>query len=68
MIAACFAGAIGGIVAGISGAHCTSFAFPSFLTCVAYAGPGFVMFLISMTIGFPLGMIFTLLQKKHIKL
>lgn len=66
MISACLAGALGGAVAGIAGAHCNSFAFPSFLTSVAYVGPGFGLFLISMAMGFPLGFIFTMLQKKQI--
>lgn len=66
MLSACFAGAVGGAIAGIAGTHCTSFAFPSFLTCVAYVGPGFAMFLISMALSFVLGFIFTMLQKKHL--
>ena len=55
MLSACFAGAVGGAVAGMAGSQCLAFAFPSFLTCVAYAGEGFVMFLLSMIIAFPIG-------------
>jgi len=64
MIAACVAGAIGGAIAGTAGVHCTSFAFPSFVTCVAFVGPGFTTFLLSMVISFVLGLVFTLAQKK----
>lgn len=66
MVAACFAGSIGGAIAGYAGAHCNSFAFPSFLTCLAYMGPNFGLFLFSMAIGFPLGFLFTMLQKKGV--
>lgn len=66
MLSACLAGAIGGAMAGAAGTHCTSFAFPSYLTCVAYVGPGFITFLISMAVSFVLALIFTLLQKKWI--
>lgn len=66
MICACIAGAVGGAIAGAAGTHCTSFAFPSYLTCVAYAGPGFLMFLISMAISFVIALLLTLTQKKYI--
>lgn len=66
MFAACLAGAIGGAMAGAAGTHCTSFAFPSYITCVAYVGPGFVTFLISMAVSFVLAVVFTLIQKKWI--
>lgn len=64
MISACIAGACGGAIAGIAGAHCTSFAFPSFITSVAYVGPGFVWFLVSMAIALPIGFVLTIIQKK----
>ncbi len=67
MICACVAGAIGGSVAGISGAHCNSFAFPSVMTSVAYAGDGFLLFMISMLMGFPLGFLFTMMFRKKIQ-
>lgn len=67
MISACIAGACGGAIAGIAGAHCTSFAFPSFITSVAYVGPGFVWFLISMAAALPIGFALTIIQKKMIK-
>lgn len=66
MIAACLAGAIGGAIVGWAGTHCNAFAFPSFLTSVAYVGPGFVPFLLSMALSFVLGFLFTIVQKKHI--
>ncbi|MBO4389947.1 MAG: protein-L-isoaspartate O-methyltransferase, partial [Lachnospiraceae bacterium] len=61
MLCACIGGAAGGMVAGIAGAHCTSFAFPSIITCVAYAGPGFAGFLISMAVGLVVSFPLTLL-------
>ncbi|MCQ2494263.1 MAG: PTS transporter subunit EIIC [Lachnospiraceae bacterium] len=64
MISACIAGACGGAIAGIAGAHCTSFAFPSFITSVAYVGPGFVWFLVSMAVALPIGFVLTIIQKK----
>lgn len=66
MIGACMAGACGGAIVGFAGTHCLSFAFPSFFTCVAYVGHGFGLFIFSMIISFPLGFIFTMLQKKAI--
>lgn len=66
MLAACLAGAIGGGIVGAAGTHCNAFAFPSFLTSVAYVGPGFVTFLLSMVLGFILGFLFTIVQKKAI--
>lgn len=66
MIAACLAGSIGGALVGWAGTTCNAFAFPSFLTCVAFTGHGFVPFLISMALGFVLGFLFTIIQKKHI--
>lgn len=67
MLAACLSGAIGGAICGAAGTHCLSFAFPSFLTCVAYIGPGFALFMLSMIICFPLGFLFTIVQKKSIQ-
>lgn len=67
MLSGCLAGAVGGAIAGAAGTHCTSFAFPSFLTCVAYVGPGFVAFLLSMVVAFPIGFALTMLQKKAIR-
>lgn len=66
MISACVAGAVGGAMTGYAGTHCTSFAFPSFVTAVAYVGPGFMMFLLSMVVSFILGFGFTIMQKKQI--
>lgn len=67
MIAACLAGAVGGAMVGAAGTHCTSFAFPSFLTSVAYAGPGFAAFLASMAVCFVLGFVLTIVQKKQLQ-
>lgn len=61
MLSACIAGCIGGALAGFAGTHCTSFAFPSFITSVAYVGPGFALFLLSMAMAFPIGFALTYL-------
>ena len=66
MLAACLSGAIGGAMVGFAGTHCTSFAFPSFLTSVAFVGPGFGIFLFSMAFSFVHGFLFTWVQKKAI--
>ena len=66
MLSACIAGAVGGGIAGFAGARCISFAFPSFVTCVAYVGPGFAMFLVSMIVAFPIAFLLTMLQKNQI--
>ncbi|MBQ7637157.1 MAG: PTS transporter subunit EIIC [Lachnospiraceae bacterium] len=66
MLAACCGGAVGGAIAGYAGTHCTSFAFPSYITCVAYVGPGFVEFLASMAVGFVVAFALTFAQKKKL--
>ena len=66
MLSACIAGAVGGAIAGYAGSQCLAFAFPSFVTCIAYAGNGFVLFLISMAAAFPIGLGLTLLQRRWI--
>lgn len=66
MLSACIGGAVGGAIAGYAGAQCLAFAFPSFVTCIAYAGNGFVLFLISMAVAFPIGLGLTLLQRRWI--
>lgn len=67
MLAACLSGAIGGAIVGAAGTHCTSFAFPSFLTSVAYVGPGFGLFLFSMVLSFVLAFIFTFLIQRKVE-
>ena len=67
MFSACIAGSIGGAIVGAAGTHCLSFAFPSFTTCVAFLGEGFVMFLFSMVLGTILGFALTLLQHKSMR-
>jgi PTS system beta-glucosides-specific IIC component len=66
MLSACIAGAVGGGIAGFAGCQCISFAFPSFVTCVAYAGKGFIMFLVSMIVALPIAFFLTLMQKKYL--
>lgn len=66
MISACIAGAVGGAIAGYAGSQCIAFAFPSFITCIAYAGKGFALFLVSMAVAFPISFALTMLQKDKI--
>lgn len=66
MLSACIAGAIGGAITGTAGVHCTTFAFPSFVTCIAYVGSGFVTFLLSMVVSFVIAFVLTYLQKRWI--
>jgi len=61
MLCACFAGAVGGAIVGAAGVQCKSFAFPSFLTSVAFVGQGFGLFLLSMVAGFVVSVIATLI-------
>lgn len=67
MITACIAGSIGGAIVGIAGTHCYSFAFPSFITSVAYVGPGFAVFLGSMVLGFVISVGLMFAQRKYFK-
>ena len=57
---------VGGAIAGFAGSQCLAFAFPSFVTCIAYAGSGFVLFLVSMAVAFPIGLGVTLMQRRWI--
>lgn len=66
MLTACVAGSISGALVGTVEAHCNSFAFPSILTSVAYVGPGFAVFLLSMALGLVLSFIFTMLMRRPI--
>lgn len=65
MLAACLGGAAGGAMVGFAGTHCSAFAFPSYLTCVAFVGPGFTLFLLSMAVGFAIAFLLTLAQRKY---
>lgn len=67
MLSACIAGAAGGAMAGAAGTHCSSFAFPSFITSVVYAGKGFGVFLISMVTGFVVSVMLVMVQRNKIK-
>jgi len=67
MISGCIAGAVGGIMTGLAGTHCAAFAFPSILTCVAYYGQGFGIFLLTMPVCAGIGFALTMLQGKHIQ-
>ena len=66
MLSACIAGAVGGAIAGLAGSQCIAFAFPSFVTCIAYTGEGFGLFLVSMAVAFPIGLGMTLVQRRWI--
>ena len=68
MLTACLGGAIGGAMVGYAGTTCTSFAFPSIITSVAFVGPGFLTFLLSMVVSFVIAFLLTLLQRKKINI
>lgn len=61
--AACLAGAAGGGLIGWAGTTCKSFAFPSIVTSVAFAGQGFGVFLLSMVLCYALGFALTFAQR-----
>ena len=65
-VSACLAGAVGGALIGWAGTTCKSFAFPSIVTSVAFAGQGFGVFLLSMVVCFALGFALTFAQRKLI--
>lgn len=54
-------GMAGGALCGGAGAHCISFAFPSLLTCIAFVGPGFGLFMLSMLLGLVVGFLLTMI-------
>ena len=60
---ACLAGTVGGALIGWAGTTCKSFAFPSIVTSVAFAGQGFGTFLLSMVICYALGFALTFAQR-----
>jgi beta-glucoside PTS system EIICBA component len=63
MIAACIGGAVGGIIAGISGAEAISFAFPSLVSLPVFYGKGFGLYLVSDLVAMAVGFLLTLLFK-----
>lgn len=52
MIAVCAGGAIGGALAGISGASAKAFAFPGLATLPLFLGDGFGLYIVSCMAGF----------------
>lgn len=52
MIAVCAGGALGGALAGFSGAHAMSFALPSLATLPVFLGEGFALYAVSCAVGF----------------
>lgn len=67
LLCGCVAGAVGGAMVGTAGTHCSAFAFPSFITSIAYTGPGFAVFLLSMVVGAVVGFVLTMLVQKERK-
>ena len=65
-LSACAAGAVGGALIGWAGVTCKSFAFPSIVTSVAFAGQGFGTFLLSMVTCYILGFALTFTQRLSI--
>lgn len=62
--AVCIGGAAGGMVAGISGAGASSFAFPNIVTLPIFIGEGFALFLISCGVGLVTAFVTTILLDK----
>ncbi len=67
MLSACIAGAVGGAITGAAGTVCTSFAFPSIITSLAYVGKGFIPFLIAMPVTGAISFVLTYIQKNRIQ-
>ena len=55
MIAVCAGGAVGGALAGVSGAQAATFAFPGVATMPIFLGEGFGLYLVSCGVGFVVG-------------
>lgn len=63
LVAVCLGGGIGGVMAGISGAQATAFAFPSLVALPIFFGKGFVMYLASCLSGLVVAFLLTLVLK-----
>ena len=63
MVAACIAGAIGGTLAGFTGARAIAFAFAGIPTLPVYMGEGFLGFLGTCILGIVLAFVMTMLIK-----
>lgn len=57
MIAVCAGGAIGGALAGLSGAQAMAFAFPGLATLPIFLGQGFGLYIVSCAVGFLTGFV-----------
>lgn len=66
LVAVCLGGGIGGVMAGISGAQATAFAFPSLVALPIFFGKGFVMYLASCLSGLVVAFILTLVLKFNV--
>lgn len=63
LVAVCLGGGIGGVMAGISRAQATAFAFPSLVALPIFFGKGFVMYLASCLSGLVVAFLLTLVLK-----
>lgn len=63
LIAVCVGGGIGGVIAGISGAQASAFAFPSLVALPIFFGKGFLLYLIAYLTGLLVAFIATLIFK-----
>ncbi|MBT1165914.1 PTS transporter subunit EIIC [Bifidobacterium simiarum] len=63
MIAVCAGGAIGGALAGFSGAQASAFAFPSLAALPIFVGDGFIVYLISCLLGLAVAFSLALILK-----
>ena len=63
LLAVCAGGGIGGVIAGISGAQATAFAFPSLAALPIFFGHGFVAYLGACLAGLLVAFLLTMLLK-----
>lgn len=63
MLAVCLGGAVGGAIAGFSGATAVAFVFPSIVTLPVFLGPGFGLYLVSCGVGFAVSFITAMLLR-----
>lgn len=66
MIAVCIGGALGGALAGISGAQAMAFAFPSLAALPVFFGKGIILYLVSCIVGFASSFALTMLMNFEI--
>lgn len=67
MIAVCVGGAVGGALAGLSGAEAMAFAFPGLATLPIFLGKGFGFYIVSCVVGFLVGFLLSVFLKYDVE-